>query len=166
MRTVVPAAPKDGTMLAGKIPVAWSIRFRYEDGPRDCEAVGVDVPMTWEQLSEIAVALSNPDEGTYGMVLNPTLDNIIPWIWSNGGEVFSEDRSKALIGEPAAVEAVSFLSDLVHNKKAVLPITDRVKAWEHYDVQFYMFTKEGKPAPASTTSRYTGSAHPALVSSS
>ena len=25
------------------------------------------------------------------------------------------------------------------------------EAWEHYDVQFYMFTKEGKPAPATTT---------------
>lgn len=37
-----PAAPKEGTLLAGKAPVAWPIRFRYEDGPRDCESVGVD----------------------------------------------------------------------------------------------------------------------------
>lgn len=27
----------------GEISVAWSIRFRYEDGPRDCESVAVDV---------------------------------------------------------------------------------------------------------------------------
>jgi multiple sugar transport system substrate-binding protein len=87
-----------------------------------------EVPMTWEQLSEIAVALTDPDEGTYGMVLSPTLDNVIPWIWSNGGEVFSEDRTKALIGEGPAVEAVSFLTDLIHNKKAVLPITDLANA--------------------------------------
>lgn len=37
-----PAAPKNGSKLEGKVPVAWSIRFRYEDGPRDCEAVSVD----------------------------------------------------------------------------------------------------------------------------
>jgi hypothetical protein len=38
-----PAAPKEGTLLARKASVAWTIRFRYEDGPRDCEAVSVDV---------------------------------------------------------------------------------------------------------------------------
>lgn len=26
----------------GEVPPAWTIRFRYEDGPRDCEAVAVD----------------------------------------------------------------------------------------------------------------------------
>jgi len=36
-----PAAPKEGK-LSGKVRVAWNIRFRYEDGPRDCEAVSVD----------------------------------------------------------------------------------------------------------------------------
>ncbi len=87
-----------------------------------------NVPMTWQQLSEIAVALTNPDEGTYGMVLNPTLDNMIPWIWSNGGEAFSADRTKASIGEGPSVEAISFLTDLMHNKKAVLPITDLANA--------------------------------------
>lgn len=37
-----PAAPKDGTPISGKVHVAWSIHFHYEDGPRDCEAVTVD----------------------------------------------------------------------------------------------------------------------------
>ncbi|WP_367870503.1 hypothetical protein [Luteolibacter sp. Populi] len=37
-----PTAPKAGALLAGKVPVAWTIRFRYEDGPRDCESVSVD----------------------------------------------------------------------------------------------------------------------------
>ncbi|WP_035610275.1 hypothetical protein [Haloferula sp. BvORR071] len=37
-----PAAPQAGAQFAGKIPVAWSIHFRYEDGPRDCESVSVD----------------------------------------------------------------------------------------------------------------------------
>jgi len=34
----------EGEQLHGdaQVPVAWSVHFRYEDGPRDCEAVAVD----------------------------------------------------------------------------------------------------------------------------
>ncbi len=37
-----PAATAEGAMISGKVKVAWSIHFHYEDGPRDCEAVSVD----------------------------------------------------------------------------------------------------------------------------
>lgn len=37
-----PAMPEPGQPLAGEVKAAWTIRFRYEGGPRDCEAVGVD----------------------------------------------------------------------------------------------------------------------------
>jgi hypothetical protein len=38
-----PVIPACGETLAVTRSPAWSIRFRYEDGPRDCEAVAVDV---------------------------------------------------------------------------------------------------------------------------
>lgn len=37
-----PQLPAAGQVLNGKVSVAWTIRFHYEDGPRDCEAVAVD----------------------------------------------------------------------------------------------------------------------------
>lgn len=37
-----PALPAAGKLLQGTLGPAWTIRFRYEDGPRDCEAVAVD----------------------------------------------------------------------------------------------------------------------------
>ncbi len=40
-----PTLPKVGKILDGKAVPAWQIEFRYEDGPRDCEAIGVDVAM-------------------------------------------------------------------------------------------------------------------------
>ncbi|MCX8494733.1 MAG: hypothetical protein ORN51_00940 [Akkermansiaceae bacterium] len=40
-----PTLPKTGQTLDGKAVPAWQIEFRYEDGPRDCEAIGVDVAM-------------------------------------------------------------------------------------------------------------------------
>ncbi len=39
-----PALPADGTPVTGGVAVAREIRFRYQGGPRDCEAVAVDVP--------------------------------------------------------------------------------------------------------------------------
>jgi hypothetical protein len=37
-----PAMPAAGKKLDGTVPPAWTIRFRYDDGPRDCESVAVD----------------------------------------------------------------------------------------------------------------------------
>lgn len=37
-----PAIPEAGKNLVTRILPAWQVRFRYEDGPRDCEAVAVD----------------------------------------------------------------------------------------------------------------------------
>ncbi len=37
-----PALPADGKSLALTTLPSWQIRFRYQDGPRDCEAVAVD----------------------------------------------------------------------------------------------------------------------------
>jgi hypothetical protein len=39
-----PQAPAAGITLDDKAHIAWRIDFRYESGPRDCEAVAVDVP--------------------------------------------------------------------------------------------------------------------------
>ncbi len=37
-----PALPEPGKRLEGRTVPAWTIRYRYEDGPRDCESVAVD----------------------------------------------------------------------------------------------------------------------------
>lgn len=37
-----PKLPVTGQRLAGPVKAAWTIHFRYEDGPRDCESVAVD----------------------------------------------------------------------------------------------------------------------------
>ena len=37
-----PAPPPAGGVLNGVVKPAWTIEFRYPDGPRDCEAVAVD----------------------------------------------------------------------------------------------------------------------------
>lgn len=37
-----PDLDADGRVAVDKVDVAWTLRFRYEDGPRDCESVAID----------------------------------------------------------------------------------------------------------------------------
>lgn len=37
-----PARPHAGDAISGSVTPAWTIEFRYPDGPRDCESVAVD----------------------------------------------------------------------------------------------------------------------------
>jgi hypothetical protein len=80
-------------------------------------------------------------------------------------EEVTEDIEAEVVeeGSPAGAE---FVPEATHKAKsdvysAMLILTFLVflagaiiagrEAWEHYDVQFYMFTKEGKPAPGGGT---------------
>jgi multiple sugar transport system substrate-binding protein len=97
------------------------------------EAAGVplpdpNVPMTWAQLAETAAKLTDASKGVYGMVLGTALDAFLPWIWSNGGEVVSEDMKTAGIGSEKSVAAIQFLLDLMFEQKVVQPVTDVANA--------------------------------------
>lgn len=81
-------------------------------------------PMSWDQLVDTAKALTNPDKGTYGLVLSPDLDSSTPWLWSNGGLVYSDDMKTAKLDSPETVGAVQFLFDLLFKHKVALPVTD------------------------------------------
>jgi len=76
-------------------------------------------------------------------------------------EEFSEE-----VQEEASPAGAEFVPEATHKPKsdvysAMLILTFLVflagsiiagrEAWEHYDVQFYMFSKEGKPAQSTTT---------------
>ena len=71
--------PKPPTPPA--VPVAWTVRFQYEDGPRDCEAVAVD-----ETAGKILVITKRDvPPGLYTLPLAPGDDSIrIAW---KAGEV-------------------------------------------------------------------------------
>jgi len=81
-----------------------------------------DENMTWEGFLERAKALTR--DGNYGALVNPLFDHVIAWIWSNGGEFMDDEMTTAMINQPAAVEAVQFLSDLIHVHKVAPKITD------------------------------------------
>lgn len=67
-----PTLPAEGKTLSRKIPILWQITFTYEDGPRDCESVAVDV----ENAKVILISKRTDPPGVYEIPLLPAKNAI------------------------------------------------------------------------------------------
>lgn len=88
------------------------------------DAAGLDYPnedWTWEDLRSAAEALSNPDEGVYGMVLSPDFARWIAFLYQAGGSVTNEDFTEMTINGSEALEALEFYVGLVEDGLAAQP---------------------------------------------
>jgi len=47
------------------------------------------------------------------------------WVWSNGGELFSDDGTKTFLGEEPAIQALQFLADLIHRHRVAPTAAER-----------------------------------------
>lgn len=68
--------PEAKVRMSGRpstLPVAWTLRFRYEDGPRDCESVAVD--MTTERVLLLSKRTKPPV--LYELPLRPADSNAV-----------------------------------------------------------------------------------------
>jgi multiple sugar transport system substrate-binding protein len=81
-------------------------------------------PMSWEEFKATATKLTDEGSRQYGYIQGFTMDWIIPWIWSNGGDYMNADASKSTLDSPESVEAMQFLSDLFNKDRVAAPITD------------------------------------------
>ena len=52
--------------------------------------------------------------------------SIAPWVWGMGGQVLNEDGTACMLGEPAAIEAISKIHNLIFGKKIM------GLAWHNY----------------------------------
>ena len=89
------------------------------------EPLDPKTPATWDQIIEISQKLTkdrggkraNEDGFDAGRILQfgmtPSASSPWPWIWGNGGEVITKD-GKVALAEPAAVEGMQFLADLIN----------------------------------------------------
>jgi multiple sugar transport system substrate-binding protein len=76
---------------------------------------------TWDDFEAAAKALTKAPS-SFGM--NLTIDvfqGIEPWVFTNGGQVLSDDWTKCIVNNKQAVEAVTFARSLVKNKYAPTP---------------------------------------------
>jgi ABC-type glycerol-3-phosphate transport system substrate-binding protein len=89
-------------------------------------------PDTWDELVATARTLTRrrPDgREQYGYAITGggevgnTLFRSLPLIWMNGGDILSADLTRAVVNEPAAVEAVAFYTDMLTRHRVSPPST-------------------------------------------
>lgn len=87
--------------------------------------VGMDVPTTWKELEDVAVAITEKTD-TYGMSMHYASSagqNLFGWItylWSNGGDIF-DDNWKPIFNNAKGVEATERYTGLLTKLGAVPP---------------------------------------------
>jgi multiple sugar transport system substrate-binding protein len=82
-------------------------------------AAGVPLPKptwTWDDYLDAARRLTKSDGGQVmqaGIGTLPSGNDLLPWLWSNGADILSDDFKQVRITEPVAVDALQFAVDLV-----------------------------------------------------
>ena len=77
------------------------------------EEAGLEVPTTWDELYEAAVALTNPDEGVYGCAVSCSPNDLLCtrylnyYVRSGGGSLLNEDLTANLTSD-LAIEGINY----------------------------------------------------------
>src|SRR5690625_89721 len=137
----------DGSLYA--LPYAWNNMVIYYNTERFDEA-GLDYPSadwTQDDFVEIATKLTEdvdgdgrPDKYGYTWASNEMFPGIMPWVLNYGGNLASDDLCEATVDSPEAIEAVSFLAELVNEKgiaPAPAPMADIITQFENGDVAMF-----------------------------
>jgi multiple sugar transport system substrate-binding protein len=146
-----PHLRRDKYDLSDFFPAAWELwkwKGRYYGVPflgirivyfnrALAQQAGAKVPATWRDPSWTWAAFLEAcnkvvvRQGTsatrWGADLGTGRRDWQPWIWNNGGDLFNEDGTRVLLGEPPAMEAFQFLADLIHRHR-VAPTPDELRA--------------------------------------
>jgi len=129
---LVPAAVEGATFRGTKysVPMNFTTLLLYWNKGMFKQA-GLDPekpPANWDEFAADAKKLTKDTNGDgkpeqYGLAIADH-ETIAMWpilFWQNGGGVVSEDGKKAMLGDPATIEAASHWVDLVRNDK-IAPI--------------------------------------------
>jgi multiple sugar transport system substrate-binding protein len=79
---------------------------------------------TWDDM--LTAAQKTNSEDVYGIIFEPDLNRLAPFIWSNGGEVVddTERPTKLSLLEAPDMEAIDFLVDLRHKHHVFPELTE------------------------------------------
>ncbi len=147
-----PLLRRDKYDLSDFFPVAWDswrwkgkyygvpflgIRFVYYNralakqvGVRPLPTTWRDSTWTWDSLLDTCHRVSlrqGADIVRWGVLPGSIRQDWQAWVWSNGGDLFTADGTKVLLGDPPAVEALQFLADLAY-KEHVAPTLSELQA--------------------------------------
>ena len=69
-----------------------------------------------EELAEDAKKLTNPDKNLYGIGFPTDYASYCEYLWSNGGDVVSEDGKENNLNSEANIKTLEWIQDLVLNE--------------------------------------------------
>jgi multiple sugar transport system substrate-binding protein len=135
---IIPAAWDTLYGSDGKIyGTPWSVQAQAMYYRQDwLDALGMDVPTTWDEMVEVGLAMTyeDPDgngkDDTYGVgVYGATLRGYAywtfqDWLWQAGGSVLKEmspGKWQAALSTPEAIKALQFEHDLAYKYKICQP---------------------------------------------
>ncbi|MPY52706.1 ABC transporter substrate-binding protein [Streptomyces acidicola] len=84
-------------------------------------------PMTWQTFRDLAIELSGPKDG-YGFTCAPSIDDLVSWIYSAGGNVINDKGDASAMDAPEARHAIDFVIDLFVKDRVTPPINNLVSA--------------------------------------
>ena len=86
---------------------------------------------TWDEFLADARALTKGQD-QFGVAIEPEFNNLLPFIWQNGGDLLTADGQKLALDTPAATAAVQFFVDL-QSKYHVAPDQEAMESQEPPD---------------------------------
>lgn len=144
--TLDPLIARDKYDLSDFFPAAWElwkwkgqrygvpfmgIRIAYYNralgqgaGARRPPAGWKDASWTFDAFLEAARKVRGSGEARWGADLGADRRDWQPWVWNNGGELFDAGGTRLLLEEPAAIEALQFLVDLIHKHRVAPPAAE------------------------------------------
>lgn len=77
---------------------------------------------TWDDFLSTATALTKPSGdaavfGQYGFETRNHQNVWVPWIFGEGGQIFSDDNTKSLMDSPEAIAGIQYWLDVVYKHK-------------------------------------------------
>jgi multiple sugar transport system substrate-binding protein len=101
-----------------------------QTGAQPLPASWRDAKWTWDAFLEDCrkVTVRQGTSATrWGADLGRSRRDWQPWVWNNGSDLFNADGTKLRLDEPAAIETLQFLADLIHRHR-VAPTADELTA--------------------------------------
>ncbi len=82
-------------------------------------------PETWDELVQFAKKITDPTRGRRGLWLEAGYNGFLLALWQNGGAYMNPTLTATAFNSPAGVEALQWMSDLIHAYEVAAPLTAR-----------------------------------------
>lgn len=110
---VVTKSYVDGTLYG--VPMQYNLQYLYYN--KDLfDAAGIDsAPTTFDELAETARALTNAEEGQYGLAMPNDFGYYVQYLWGNGGDVINTDTGEILLNSQENIDTLTWIQELAED---------------------------------------------------